>query len=105
MLSTVKAYENLSLHSEIAKAANELYKNGHYANAIEDAVKSLNELVRNKSSINDKDGVSLMQYVFSQTKPILKFNDRQNKSDQEEKRDLWILNSTNNCNSIPKILS
>lgn len=35
----LRAYESLELYSEIARAATQLYKNRHYANAIEDAVK------------------------------------------------------------------
>jgi hypothetical protein len=35
----LRAYEGLALHPEIARAASELYRNGHYANAVEAAVK------------------------------------------------------------------
>jgi hypothetical protein len=67
---TLRAYEGLDLHSAIARAANGLYRNGHYANAIEDAVKALNNLVRLHSG-GDGDGRSLMETVFSPKKPIL----------------------------------
>jgi hypothetical protein len=30
----IRAYSNLDLHPEIARAASELYRDGHYANAI-----------------------------------------------------------------------
>jgi hypothetical protein len=39
---TLRAYEGLDLHPAIARATNDLYRNGHYANAIEDSVKALN---------------------------------------------------------------
>jgi hypothetical protein len=39
----LRAYEGLDLHPEIERAAGELYRGGHYANAIEDSVKALNE--------------------------------------------------------------
>ena len=42
----LRAYKDLDLHPEIALAAGELYRDGHYTNAIEDAVKALNQLVR-----------------------------------------------------------
>jgi Protein of unknown function (Hypoth_ymh) len=45
----IRAYKNLDLHHEIAQAASALYQDGHYANAIEDAVKALNDLVRHRS--------------------------------------------------------
>jgi uncharacterized protein (TIGR02391 family) len=79
----LRAYEGMDLHPEIARAASELYKNGHYANAIEDAVKALNGLVRLRSGL-DADGVALMQQAFSLKKPVLKFNDLSNKSDEDE---------------------
>ena len=41
----LKAYQGLDLHPAIADAASELYIDGHYSNAIEDAVKALNNLV------------------------------------------------------------
>ena len=43
---SLRAYEGLTLHSEIARAASDLYRNGHYANAVEASVKALNHLVR-----------------------------------------------------------
>ena len=69
-----RAYEGLDLHPAIARAANDLYRNGHYANAIEDAVKALNNLVRLHSG-EDGDGTPLMEKVFSPKKPILRFNE------------------------------
>jgi len=43
---TLKAYEGLELHPAIEKAAGKLFRDGYYANAIEDAVKALNTLVK-----------------------------------------------------------
>jgi hypothetical protein len=34
----LKAYEGLDLHPAIERAAGSLYRDGHYANAVEDAV-------------------------------------------------------------------
>jgi Protein of unknown function (Hypoth_ymh) len=68
-----RAYEGMDLHPMIARAASDLYRNGHYANAIEDAVKALNNLVRLASGV-EGDGTPLMETVFSPKKPILRFN-------------------------------
>jgi uncharacterized protein (TIGR02391 family) len=86
----LRAYENLELHREIANAASDLYKNGHYANAIEDAVKALNNLVRLRSGI-DADGSKLMTSVFSPENPILKFNDLADLSDKDEQRGFMMM--------------
>jgi uncharacterized protein (TIGR02391 family) len=87
---SLKAYEGLDLHPEIARAASELYRNGHYANAIEDAVKALNALVRLRSGENG-DGTSLMQAVFSSKNPILRFNDLQDETDRNEQTGFMMM--------------
>ena len=71
---TLMAYDGLELHSAIERAAGQLFRDGHYANAVEDAVKALNALVRMNSGVDDKDGIALMEFVFSTKNPILKFN-------------------------------
>src|SRR3989344_5000457 len=58
---TLKAYEGLELHPEIERAVGNLYRDGHYANAIEDSTKALNALVRMRSGVDDKDGTALME--------------------------------------------
>jgi hypothetical protein len=58
---TLKAYAGLELHPAIERAAGQLFRDGHYANAVEDAVKALNALVRLNSGIDDKDGTQLME--------------------------------------------
>jgi len=57
---TVRAYGGLDLHPEIAQVAKKLYRDGHYANAVEAAVKALNGLVRLRSGL-EFDGTTLME--------------------------------------------
>ena len=87
----LRAYENLDLHPEIARAASELYRDEHYANAIEDAVKALNALVRLRSGKDDLDGMSLMQHVFSPNKPVLRFNALADQSDKDEQQGFMMM--------------
>jgi len=86
----VRAYSNLDLHTEIARAANDLYRDGHYANAIVDAVKALNGLVRMRSGV-ELDGAALMQKVFSQNAPVLRFNELKDQSDHDEQLGFMML--------------
>jgi uncharacterized protein (TIGR02391 family) len=79
----IRAYANLDLHPEIAQAASDLYRDGHYANSIEDAVKALNALVRLRSGV-ELDGTALMQKVLSPNAPVLRFNDLADQSDRDE---------------------
>ena len=88
---TLKAYEGLELHPAIERAAGGLFQNGHYANAVEDAVKALNALVRLNSGIHDKDGTQLMEFVFSAKAPILKFNSVADQSDIDEQRGFMMM--------------
>lgn len=88
---TLKAYEGLELHTEIERAAGNLYKNGHYANAVEDAVKALNALVRLRSGVEDKDGSALMEAVFNPKTPILKLNSLTDASDINEQRGFMMM--------------
>lgn len=87
----LRAYEGLDIHQAIERAAGQLYRDGHYANAVEDAVKALNALVRLNSSVDDKDGTNLMEFVFSPKSPILKFNDMQDPSDMDEQKGFMMM--------------
>jgi len=88
---TLKAYEGLELHKAIEKAAGQLFRDGHYANAVLEAVKALNALVRLNSGIDNKDGTQLMEYVFSPKNPILKFNELKDKEDQDEQKGFMMM--------------
>jgi len=87
----LRAYENLELHPEIMRAASALYRDGHYSNAIENAVKALNNLVRLHSDVDNLDGSKLMNLVFSPEKPVLKFNDLADESDKDEQRGFMMM--------------
>jgi uncharacterized protein (TIGR02391 family) len=82
----MQVYEGMRLHPDIERAVGRLFRDGHYANAIQDAVKALNQLVRLKSGIDDKDGDPLMKHVFSPNNPILRFNDLLDESDRNEQK-------------------
>ena len=87
----LRAIEGLDLHPEIDRAAAKLYRDGYYANAVEDACKALNLLVKLRSGRDDLDGTSLMQEVFSAKNPTLAFNDLQTQSDHDEQQGLMFL--------------
>ncbi|HZW61123.1 MAG TPA: TIGR02391 family protein [Candidatus Babeliales bacterium] len=84
-VKAIKAYEGLELHPIIAQATSSLFRTSHYANAIEDGVKALNDLVRKKTGL-ELDGVPLMQKAFSKNNPILRFNPLVDDSDRNEQQ-------------------
>jgi uncharacterized protein (TIGR02391 family) len=81
----------LDLHREIALAVGKLYRDGHCANAVEDAVKALNGLVRLRSGVDHLDGSTLMEHVFSPKNPVLRFNALADKSDGDEQRGYMMM--------------
>lgn len=87
---SIKAYEGLDLHKEISRAASKLYLDGHYANAVESAVKALNGLVRMRSGL-EVDGSKLMEQAFGGKAPKIAFNDLANDSATNEQRGFMML--------------
>jgi uncharacterized protein (TIGR02391 family) len=87
---TLRAYGDLQLHPEVARAATRLFTDGHYANAVEAAVKALNGLVRLRSEL-EIDGTTLMEKAFSPNAPILAFNGLANQSDKDEQRGFMMM--------------
>jgi len=90
-VTSARALESLHLHPSIADAVVDLFKGEHYANAIEDACKVLDLLVKMKSKRSDPSGTELMQVVFSPKNPILKFNDQENDSEKSEQQGMMNL--------------
>lgn len=88
---TLKAYEGLELHPAIERAAGRLFRDGHYSNAVEDAVKALNALVRINSGVDDKDGTALMESVFSVKNLILRFNPLSDASEIDEQKGFMMM--------------
>jgi uncharacterized protein (TIGR02391 family) len=86
-----QAFSSLELHPEIARAVTKLFEDGHYANAVEDACKVLDLLVRMRSGRIDLSGTELMQAVFSPKSPVLKFSDLQTESEKSEQQGLMFL--------------
>lgn len=70
-----RSIEGWDIHPAIEAAAGQLYRDGHYANAIENACKALNNLVQTKSGIYEVDNTDLMRRAFSRKAPKLAFND------------------------------
>ncbi|HTG34034.1 MAG TPA: TIGR02391 family protein [Thermoanaerobaculia bacterium] len=86
-----QAFSSLELHPEIARAVTNLFEDGHCANAVEDACKVLDLLVKMRSGRVDLGGTELMQAVFSPKSPALKFSDLKTESEKSEQQGLMFL--------------
>lgn len=86
-----RSFETLQLHPEIFRAVGGLYKDGHYANAIEDSCKALDLLVRLRSGRDNLSGTELMHNVFSPNNPTLCFNNLASESEKSEQQGMMFL--------------
>lgn len=89
----LKAFSALDIHPEIERAVTKLFQNGHYSNAVEDACKVLDGLVKIRSGKHDLSGTELMQNVFSVKSPILKFGDISTETGRSEQQGMMFLYS------------
>ena len=89
----LEAFGVLDIHPEIKRAVSELFRDGYYANAVEDACKVLDGLVKIRSGNSDLSGTKLMQHVFSPDKPALKFNNLASDTDKSEQQGMMFLYS------------
>ena len=77
-------FDELVTSEPLRQASGALFRDGHYARAVEEAFKCLNNAVREKSRLTSQDGVSLMQSAFSANKPVLHLNRFQTQSERDE---------------------
>lgn len=64
-------YDTIKLHSRIIGVSRELFKNKHYAQAIFEAYKAVENFVQDKSG-ETLYGTNLMEKVFNEENPIIK---------------------------------
>lgn len=86
-----RAFEVLNLHPDLSRACSKLFDDGHYSEAVENACKVLDMLVKIRSLRTDPSGTELMQLVFSPKTPLLRFNDQQNDSERSEQQGMMFL--------------
>lgn len=65
----------INLHPKVKEHSLNLFKNGHYAQAIFESVKALNNCVKEKAQIIDKDLSDAMAKAFNENNPIIQLND------------------------------
>ncbi len=79
-------YDRLVRRDALRLATRRLFLDGHYARAVEEAFKCLNNAVKEKSGLSAKDGADLMRNAFSAGGPLLKLNDLRSTSKKDEQR-------------------
>ena len=83
--SPLDQFDDIVTSQDLVRVSRKLFADGHYANAVEDAFKCLNNAVKEKAQVSS-DGDALMRRVFSANSPILQLNSFQSDSDHNEQR-------------------
>lgn len=81
----VNLFDELITSEPIREASRALFRDRHYARAVEEAFKCLNNAVRDKSGLAS-DGASLMRSTFSPNNPRLMLNGMQTQSERDEQQ-------------------
>jgi len=81
-------YDELITETQLRKKTEKLFNDGHYARAVEEAYKLLDNIVKKRSGISNGSvsGAPLMTTVFSAKKPILKLNAGISQSENDEQQ-------------------
>lgn len=78
-------YDILVTDESLRKATRQLFTDKHYAQAVEEGYKCLNNVVKRRSGLGS-DGANLMRMAFSPENPRLKINELQTPSHKDEQR-------------------
>ena len=74
----------LDIHPKIKKVSKGLFDDEHYAQAIFEAYKVVNNFVKEKSGCSNLDGKALMFKAFDEQNPILVLNGNSTTSEKDE---------------------
>jgi uncharacterized protein (TIGR02391 family) len=81
--SAESLYDQLIHNRRIRKVSRDLFNDGHYASAILEAYKTLNNMVKEKSGLQG-DGQDLMARAFNERDPSLLLNGLSTQSEKDE---------------------
>lgn len=72
--------------SEILDVSRDLFASGHHSLAVQEAFKALEKFVQMKAEAHAQSGTSLMESVFSASRPRLYWSSRKSQSEKDEQR-------------------
>ena len=82
----LQLYDKMITSRDLIDVSRQMFADGYYATAVEKAFVCLNNKVKEKSALNDKDGADLMRTAFSANSPVLAVNSFQSQSDKDEQQ-------------------
>ena len=79
-------FDTLVKDDGLRRSCRNLFSDGYYALAVERAYIYIDNLVSKRSGRSDKDGADLMRTVFSPKNPVLKLNNLQSRSEENQQQ-------------------
>ena len=90
--SPLDIFDAMRLHPKVIEASRELFKDGHYRDAIYRAFVEVNNFVKLKAKPKRQlDGKGLMSAVFSPENPLIKLNSLETQTDKDEQEGFMYL--------------
>ncbi|MDO8578866.1 MAG: TIGR02391 family protein [Dehalococcoidales bacterium] len=88
--SPVQLFDAMKFHTKAVEASRELFRDGHYRDAIYRAFVEVNSLVKRKAN-SQLDGKGLMSTAFSLSNPLIKLNPLITQTDRDEQEGFMYL--------------
>jgi uncharacterized protein (TIGR02391 family) len=79
-------FDALVSDPDLSATARTLFRDGHYARAVEEAFKFLANVVKGRANQPTRDGSDLMMHVFDLDNPVLRLNRLRSVSERNEQR-------------------
>lgn len=79
-------FDTIVTSQSLRSASRALFANAHYARAVEEAYKCLNNAVKSKSGLSSADGDALMRTAFSPKAPFLRLNRLKTRTEKDEQQ-------------------
>lgn len=79
----LSVFDTIVTDKELRDTTRTLFRDRHYALAVEEGYKALNNLVKNRTGLTG-DGAGLMTKAFSADKPVLRLNELRTQSQRDQ---------------------
>jgi len=86
-----RLFDGMHFHHRVIVTSESLFKDGHYAQAIFEAFKAVNNFVKQETGLSNSDGKELMARVFKEDDPIIELNELKTRSEQDEQEGFKFL--------------
>ena len=83
-------FDKMQFHPKVVETSKSLFETGHYAQAIFEAFKAINNFVKEKTG-QSLDGRDLMAKVFREQDPLIKLNKLKTRSERDEQEGFKFL--------------